>query len=64
MQRSVAYQYTYLETKTGQISVVGQAAHRSGAIPKSTATVSISLVLLELFEELQKDDPVSNIGTT
>ena len=54
----------YLEAETGQVSVVSQATDRSGPIPESTATISISLVLFEKFEELQKDDPVSNIGTT
>ena len=43
--------------------MVGQVTDRSGAVPKSTATISISLVLLQQFQELQKDDPVPNIGT-
>ena len=53
----------YLETETGHISVVSQAADWSGTVPQSAATISISLVLLQKFQELQKDDPVPNIGT-
>ena len=43
--------------------MVGQVADRSCATPKSTATIGISLMLLEQFQELQKDYPVPNIGT-
>ena len=43
--------------------MVGQATDGSGTVPQSTATISISLVLLEKLQELQKDDPVPNIGT-
>ena len=43
--------------------MVGQAADWSGATPKSSATVSVSLVLLEQLQELQKYYPVPDIGT-
>ena len=56
--------YMYLKAEAGKVSVVGQATHRSGTSPQGLAAISISLVLLEQLEKLEKDDPVTNVGTT
>ena len=54
---------TYLCTEASKVSVVGQAADRSGAIPQGPAAISVSLVFLEQLEKLEEDDPITNTGT-
>ena len=55
---------SHLKTEATTIAVVGQAADGGCSIPERFAAVSVSLVFLEQFKELQEDDPVSNISTT
>lgn len=53
-----------MEAELSAVLVVSQAEDGGGSTPQGLATVSITLVLLELLQELQESDPVSKTQHT
>ena len=52
-----------MEAELPTVVVVGKAEDRGRAVPEGTATVRITLVLLQLLQILQKHDSITNHQT-